>query len=78
VTLLAVDNTGALTAQLENKLGYKIHVFYPVGEMFSALPEVAEDEVNRLVSEIHSATMIKVMLVLSNGKINVVPYQEKQ
>lgn len=77
VILLADDRSGELTTRLESKLGFKIHNLYQVGEKETALMALSDAEIDKLASEIASAVSNKVMLVVLEGKVTVLPYQEK-
>jgi malonyl CoA-acyl carrier protein transacylase len=41
------------------------------------MPGLPDEEIDRLVTEIQSTASNKVMLVLVNGKVMVMPYREK-
>ena len=77
VTLLADDRSGDFAARLENKLGFKVRVLYQVGQTGEQMPGLPDEEIDRLVTEIQSTASNKVMLVLVNGKVMVMPYHEK-
>ena len=77
VTLLADDRSGDFAARLENKLGFKVRVLYQVGQTGEQMPGLPDEEIDRLVTEIQSTASNKVMLVLVNGKVMVMPYREK-
>ena len=77
VTILADDRAGDLAVRLENKLGYKTHTLYLVGQTGAGLPALAEEEIERLVNEIQSAAADKLMLVMLEGRITVMPYRDK-
>jgi ABC-type multidrug transport system fused ATPase/permease subunit len=77
VTILSDDRAGDLAVRLENKLGYKTHTLYLVGQTGAGQPALTEEEIQRLVNEIQSATADKIMLVMLEGKITVMPYRDK-
>jgi hypothetical protein len=77
VTILADDRAGDLAVRLENRLGYKTHTLYLVGQTGAGLPALAEEEIERLVNEIQSAAADKLMLVMLEGRITVMPYRDK-
>ncbi|MGP8081010.1 MAG: DUF5671 domain-containing protein [Dehalococcoidales bacterium] len=77
VTLLADDRAGDLALRLETKLGFKIHTLYRVGQTGANLPVLPEAEIDRLVNEIQSAPDDKVMLVMLDGRVIVLPYRDK-
>jgi hypothetical protein len=41
------------------------------------MPPLAEEEIERLVNEIQSAAADKLMLVMLDGRITVMPYRDK-
>jgi Domain of unknown function (DUF5671) len=77
ITILADDRGGDLAVRLENKLGYKMHTLYLVGQTGAGLPAITEEEIDRLVNEIQSAAADKLMLVMLEGRITVLPYRDK-
>ena len=77
VILLADDRSGELTSRLENKLGFKIHTLYQVGQTGSDLNVLPDEEIDRLAKEILSAPSNNVILVMLGGKVTILPYQEK-
>jgi hypothetical protein len=77
VTILADDRCGDLAVRLENRLGYKTHILYLVGQTGTGLPVITEEEIDRLVNEIQSAAADKLMLVMLGGRITVLPYRDK-
>jgi hypothetical protein len=48
-----------------------------VGQTGAGQPALTEEEIQRLVNEIQSATADKIMLVMLEGKITVMPYRDK-
>jgi ABC-type multidrug transport system fused ATPase/permease subunit len=77
ITILADDRGGDLAVRLENRLGYKTHILYLVGQTGAGMPPLAEEEIERLVNEIQSAAADKLMLVMLDGRITVMPYRDK-
>jgi hypothetical protein len=77
VTILISNQAANLVSQIEEKLGYKIHTLYHISETSEALPAISDVEVSRLVGDIQTTPGTKVMLILSGGKIIVLPYREK-
>jgi hypothetical protein len=77
ITILADDRAGDLAVRLENKLGYKTHTLYLVGQTGAGLPALTGEEIERLVNEIQSAAAGKIMLVMLEGRITVMPYRER-
>jgi hypothetical protein len=78
VILFADDPLGELSARLENKLGYKITNLYPTGVNLEKSLPLPDEEIDRLVAAIQSGPVNKVMLVMINGKVSVLPYQDKK
>jgi hypothetical protein len=77
VTLLSDDRTGDLSLRLETKLGFKIRSLYQVGQTGANLPALSEEEIDRLVNEIQSSTVDKIMVVILDGRVMVLPYRDK-
>ena len=77
VTVLVSDRAAELVPQIEEKLGYKVHTLRYLGQMPEDFPVLPEDEINRLVSDIQATPSTKVMLIVVEGKIMVLPYREK-
>jgi hypothetical protein len=77
VTVLISDRAAELVPQIEEKLGYKVHMLRYLGQMPEDFPGLSEEEVNRLVSDIQATPGNKVMLIAAGGGIMVLPYQEK-
>ena len=77
VTVLVSDRAAELVPQIEEKLGYKVHTLRYLGQMPEDFPVLSEDEINRLVSDIQATPSTKVMLIVVEGKIMVLPYREK-
>jgi Domain of unknown function (DUF5671) len=77
VTILADDRGGDLAARIESKLGYKTRTLYLVGQTVTGPPALSDEEIDRLANEIQSVSADKVMLVMLDGRIIVLPYREK-
>ena len=77
VTILADDRAGDLAVRLETKLGYKTHALFLVGQTGARLPALPDEEIDRLVNEIQSSAADKLMLVMLDGRITVMPYRDK-
>ena len=77
VTLLTFDRTEDLTSRLESKLGFKIRTLYQMGQPDVNLPALPEEELDRVANEILASPVNKVMLVVLDGKVSVLPYQDK-
>lgn len=76
VTLIAGSRAGDLASRIEDKLGFKIRVLYQVGQVDEGTAP-SDEEVARLANDIQAAPSTRVMLVTMQGKIIVLPYQEK-
>ena len=77
ITFLVDDRAGDFAPRLENKLGFKIRLLYQVGQTGEKLPPLPDEEIDQVVNEIQASPSNKIMLVVLNGKITVVPYQDK-
>ena len=77
VILLVDEHTGELDARLENKLGFRIRVLYQVRQTGGGLINLPDEEIDRLVNEIVTAPSNKVILVVLDGKVMVLPYKDK-
>jgi len=77
VTVLVSDRAAGLVSQIEEKLGYKVHALRYLGQMPEDFPVLSDEEVSRLAGDIQAAPSTKVMLVAGEGRILVLPYQEK-
>jgi len=75
VTLLAADPNRELSSRLEARLGYRIRLLKQPDPSApaAALPD---EEIERLAGEILASPTEKVMLVASEGRITVLPYEE--
>lgn len=76
VTLLVDASSGDLPPRLESKLGFKIHLLRRVGQTTEEFTSLPDEEIDRLVNEIHASPSNKVMLVVLGGKVTVLPYQD--
>lgn len=76
ITLLTDDPSGDLAFRIENKIGSRIQVLYQAGQPLvqSLIPD---EEIDRVSEEIKSAPSDKVMLLVLEGKMTVLPYREK-
>jgi hypothetical protein len=77
VTLLATDPRGQLATRLAARLGYRVKSIYPAAEQAREQPEVPDEEIERAVTEIESASARSVMLIVSGGRIAAYPYRER-
>ena len=76
VTVLLSDNKSPAVLLLEQKLGYKVRRVRYAGQPAYNVPQLSDDEANRLASEIRAAPAGNVMLVLFEGNVMVLPYKE--
>ncbi|MFH0847530.1 MAG: DUF5671 domain-containing protein [Chloroflexota bacterium] len=77
VVLLAGSGALELVPRIEKALGYKIRIMTLLGAPGEKTPVLSDEEVSRLVSEVQQAPSTEIMLVTLEGKIAVLPYQNK-
>jgi hypothetical protein len=76
VTALTDNQSAELIQRLESKLGARIHILeYTVAPAPSQI--FSDEELTKVISEIETSSAQKVMLLIHEGKIRVLPYQEK-
>lgn len=76
VTVLAAEDASDIISRLEARLGYRfkrLHYLGPAAE----IPVVSEEALSQLANDVQAAPGTSVMLVVSQGNITVLPYQEK-
>jgi large-conductance mechanosensitive channel len=76
VTVLLSDNKSPVVLLLEQKLGYKVRRVRYTGQPAHNVPQLSDGEAEQLASEIRAAPADKVMLVLFEGDVMVLPYDE--
>ncbi|MBN1368773.1 MAG: hypothetical protein JW954_00875 [Dehalococcoidaceae bacterium] len=76
VTLLAADPDREMASRLEARLGYKIKLLKQAAPATETAAAVPDEEIERLAGEILASPTEKVMLVASEGRIDVLPYEE--
>jgi hypothetical protein len=76
VTALVDHQSGDLIKRLENMIGARIRVLEYASATLDA-PVFSEEDLAKVTAEIESSPTPKVMLVVQEGKILVLPYQEK-
>ena len=76
VTVLAGHEAQGLIFRLEEKMGNKVTFLQYPGAVVENLP-VSDEEISNLVNEIEASPTAKVLLVIHDGKLLVMPYQEK-
>ena len=76
VTVLLSDNKSPAVLLLEQKLGYRVHRIRYTGQQARNVPQLSEGEADLLASEIRAAAAENVMLLLFEGNVTVLPYDE--
>jgi hypothetical protein len=76
VTILAGSEAQDLISRLEAKVGSKVQVLQQLGGITENLPN-SDEEINSLVNQIEASPTAKVMLVIHDGKLLVLPYLDK-
>jgi hypothetical protein len=77
VTLMCAEPSASLVYSIEEKLGYHIHLLHYLGQTPEDIPVLSDEEVETLASDIQAAPSRQVMLVVTGGKVIVLPYEEK-
>jgi len=77
VTVLVSDRAVELVPQIEEELGYKVRTLHYLGQKPEDFPILSGEEISQLVSDIQATPSTKVMLIVADGKIMVLPYREK-
>ena len=76
VSVLAGSEAGDIIARLEGKLGIKIRILQFSGPAME-IPPLSDEELAVLAGQIESSPTTRVMLIVYEGKVLVLPYQEK-
>jgi hypothetical protein len=76
VTVLLSDNKSPVVLLIEQKLGYKVRRVRYAGQPAHNVPQLSDGEAEQLASGIRAAPSDKVMLVLFEGNVMVLPYEE--
>jgi hypothetical protein len=76
VTVLLSDNKSPVVLLIEQKLGYKVRRFRYTGQPAHNVPELSEGEAEQLASVICAAPAGNVIVVLFEGNVMVLPYNE--
>ncbi len=76
VTVLLSDNKSPVVLMIEQKLGYKVRRIRYAGLTTDSVPQLSDGESEQLASEIRAAPAENVMLVLLEGNVMVLPYDE--
>jgi hypothetical protein len=77
VTLLAGEPAEDLVHRIEEKLGSRLQLLTYLGQAPEEIPDLSEEEIDSLISDIKEAPGSKVMLVVAGGRIMVLPYQDR-
>lgn len=77
VTILAGKAEAELASRIEEKLGSRTVRLRFLGETAGDLPALSDEDIDKLVGEIQAAPGDKVMLIATEGRIMVLPYQEE-
>ncbi len=76
VTVLLSDTKSPTVSLLEHKLGYKVRRMRYAGQPAYDVPDLSEAWAEQLAAEIRAAPAGHVMLVLFEGHVMVLPYEE--
>lgn len=76
VTIIAGESAKALVAHIEERLGFRPNILSYLGPAEEP-PAVSDEDIDKLMADIQTAPGTKVMLVISGGKIAVMPFAEK-
>jgi hypothetical protein len=76
VTVLLSDDKSPVVVLLEQKLGYKVRRIRYTGQPEHNVPQLSDGEAERIATEIRAAAAGSVMLVLFEGNVMVLPYEE--
>ncbi|MBN1374834.1 MAG: hypothetical protein JXA01_01625 [Dehalococcoidia bacterium] len=75
ITVIIGDKRAPVIAVLEQRLGYKVRTVQYVGEPVGEAPELSENDVEMLVSQVNASAARDIMLVLLEGRLLVLPYK---
>ena len=76
VTLLAGEPAEDLVHRIEGKLGSRLQLLTYLGQAPEEIPDLSDEEIDSLISDIQEAPGSKVMLVVAGGRVMVLPYQD--
>ena len=76
VTVLLSDNKSPAVLLIEQKLGYKVRRVRYTGQPAYNVPQLSEGEAEQLASVIRAAPAGNVIVVLFEGNVMVLPYNE--
>jgi hypothetical protein len=74
IIVLVPEPAEGLVNRLEEKLGYRVKTVYYLGQV-GELPEINDEELDRLVARIQAADGAKVVLLPAAGTLTVHPYR---
>ncbi len=77
LTILAGEAGLELASRIEERLGSRTVRLRFLGEASGDLPALSDEDIDKLVGEIQAAPGDKVMLIATEGRIMVLPYQEE-
>jgi len=77
VHLIAGEGAADLIASIEGKLGSRVRLLRYTGEAPAELPVLSDEEIETLVNEIRTTPGNGVILVVTEGRVMVLPYEEK-
>jgi hypothetical protein len=77
VHLIAGEGARDLIASIEEKLGSRVRLLRYTGEAPAELPALSNEEIETLVNEIRTTPGNGVILVVTEGRVMVLPYEEK-
>jgi hypothetical protein len=76
ITLLTGEPDAEIITRIEDRTGSHITRLLFLGKTAGKLPALSEAELDKLVADIQAAPGDKVMLIATEGKISVLPYQQ--
>ena len=76
ITLLAGEPAEDLVHRIEEKLGSRLQLLTYLGQAPEAIPDLSDEDIDSLINDIHEAPGSKVMLVVAEGRVMVLPYQD--
>ena len=74
-TLPITERAKDLIGRLEKKLGVAIRILEHTGTL-SEVPVISDEDLLKIASEIQSSSTQKIMLIINEGIIKVLPYLE--
>ena len=77
ITLLAGEPDAAVIARIEDRTGSRITRLRFLGQNAGRIPALTDEQLERLIRDIQAAPGDKVMLIATEGRIMILPYQEQ-